>query len=115
MVDEYQYCQRFLWLCALVPLLFGCAVPRVVKYERPYPPKPSVVQHTDGCSITFPATHKKGQIIIYPLPDLEPVTISRVGVVLSGKCPSKMRAAYLHENRLGEISPTYQLSPSASR
>ena len=87
----------------------------MVKYERPYPPEPSVVQHSDRCAITFPAVHDKQQIMLYPLPDLEPVKVSRFGVILSGECPRKLRAAYWKNNELGEISPTYQLSPKTER
>ena len=50
--------------------------------------------------------------MIYLLPDLEPVEVSRFGVVLSGECPRKLRAAYWTNNEIGEISPTYQLSPN---
>ena len=111
MDNQYQRCHPLSWLCALILLLFGCAVPRMIKYERPYPPEPSVVQHIDRCAITFPAVRNKGQIMIYTLPKLEPVEVSRFGVVLSGECPQKLRAAYWTNNELGEISPTYQLSP----
>ena len=115
MVDQYQHCQALPRLCVLIPLLFGCAVPRVIKYEHPYPPKPSVVQHIDRCAITFQAVHNKRQIMIYPFPDLKPVQVSRFGVVLLGECPRKIRAAYWRDNELGEISPTYQLNPQTQR
>ena len=115
MGDQYQRCQALPRLFALILLCFGCAVPRMVKYERPYPPEPSLVQHIDRCAITFPAVQNKRQIMIYPLPDLEPVEVSRFGVVLSGECPRRLRTAYRTNNELGEISPTYQLSPKTER
>ena len=103
MDNQYQRCPALPRHCALILLLFGCAVPRIVRYERPYPPEPSVVQHSDRCAITFPAVHDKQQIMLYPLPDLEPVKVSRFGVVLSGECPLKTTCRLLENNELGEI------------
>ena len=102
-------------LYALFFVIWGCAVPRVVDHVRHFPTAPRVIQHADRCAISFSESQRKSQIIIYPYPDLRPLRVNPLGVVIQGECPRKIRAAYLTNNQLGEISPTYWLSPKIRR